>query len=148
MYPILKIMHMLNILDTFSMGITFGRWKFFKRRNLIYFWQNSIKKDLNPSPFLWFVNRIFEESLQNRPFLTQRDIVEPHNMRLNHIENKFHAKFYVNQLFRKRNLIGYIKNLIGNIYEKTNLSHFSHNLLTNYCLIYGFVSFGWLMVPF
>ena len=84
---------------------------------------------------------------KNRPFLAPRGKVEPHNMRLNHIENKFHVKFYVNQLFRrrlfrKRNLIGYIKNLIGNIYEKTNLSHFSHNLLTNYCLIYGFVSFG------
>jgi len=84
----------------------------------------------------------------NRPFLTTRDIVEPHNMRLNHIESRFHAKFYVSQLFRKRNLIGYFKNLIGNIYEETNLSHFSHNLLTNFCLIYGFVSFGWLMVDF
>jgi len=79
---------------------------------------------------------------QNRPFLTLRDIVESHNTRLNHIENRFHAKFYVNKLFRNRNLIGYIKNLLGNIYEKTHLSHFSHNLLTNYCLIYGFVSFG------
>jgi len=78
----------------------------------------------------------------DRPFLTPRDIVEPHNMRLNHIENRFHAKFYVNQLFRKRNLIGCIKNLIGNIYEKTHLSQFSEFLLTNYCLIYGFVSFG------
>ena len=90
----------------------------------------------------------FQGIAPNRPFLTQRDIVEPHNMRLNHIENRFHAKFYVSQLFRKRNLIGYFENLIGNIYEKTNLSHFLHNLLTNYCLIYGFVSFGWLMVPF
>jgi len=69
-------------------------------------------------------------------------------MRLNHIENMFHSKFYVNQLFRKRNLIGYIKTHIGNIYEKTHLSHFSHNLLSNYCLIYGFVSFEWLMVDF
>jgi len=24
MYPVLKIIHMLNFLDTFSMGITFG----------------------------------------------------------------------------------------------------------------------------
>ena len=78
----------------------------------------------------------------NRHFLTPSEIVEPHNMRLNLIENRFHTKFYVNQLFRKRNLIGYIKNIIGNIYEKTYLSHFSHNLMTNYCLIYGFVSFG------
>jgi len=76
----------------------------------------------------------------NTPFLTSRKIVEPHNMRLNLIENRFHAKFYLNQLFRKRNLIGYIKNLIGNIYEKTHLSHFSHNLLINYCLVYGFES--------
>jgi len=78
----------------------------------------------------------------NRPFLTPRDIVDRHNMRLNHIENRLHAKFCVNKLFRKRNHIGYIKNLIGNIYVKTHLSHFSQNLLTNYCLIYGFVSFG------
>ena len=78
----------------------------------------------------------------DQPFLTLRDIVEPHNMRLNYIENRLHAKFYVNQLFRKRNLIGCIKNLIGNIYEKTHLSHFSEILLTNYCLIYGFVCFG------
>ena len=27
----------------------------------------------------------------NRPFLTPRDIVEPHNMRLNHIENRLHV---------------------------------------------------------
>ena len=71
----------------------------------------------------------------NRPLLTPSEIVEPHNMRLNLIENRFHAKFYVNKLFRKTNLIGYIKNLIGNIYEKTHLSHFSHNLLTNHCLV-------------
>ena len=61
---------------------------------------------------------------KNRPFLAPRGKVEPHNMRLNHIENRFHAKFYVNHIFRKRNLIGYIKNLIGNIFEKTHLSHF------------------------
>jgi len=24
MYPVLKIMHMLNFLDTFSLGVTFG----------------------------------------------------------------------------------------------------------------------------
>jgi len=68
----------------------------------------------------------------NRPFLTPRDIVEPHIMRLNHIENWFHAKFYVNQLFREKNLIGYIKNLIGNIYEKTHLSYFSLNLILHH----------------
>jgi len=84
----------------------------------------------------------------NCHFLTPRGEVEPHNMRLNHIENRFHAKFYVNPLFRTRNIIGYIKNLIGNIYEKTHLSHFSHNLLTNYCLICGFVCFRLLMVEF
>jgi len=47
----------------------------------------------------------FRRIAPNRPFLTPRKIVEPHNMRLNLIENRFHAKFYVNQLFRKRNLI-------------------------------------------
>ena len=78
----------------------------------------------------------------NRPFLTPRDIVDPHNMRLNHIKNRLHAKFYVNKLFRKRNHIGYIKNLIGYIFVKTLLSHFSQILLNNYCLFYGFVSFG------
>jgi len=84
----------------------------------------------------------FRAIAPNRPFLTPGGKVEPHNMRLNKIENRIHAKFYVNQIFRKRNLIGYNKYLIGNIYEKTHVSHFSQNILTNYCLIYGFVSFG------
>ena len=60
----------------------------------------------------------FRGIASNRPFLTPRDIVDPHRMRLNHIENRLHAKFYVNKLFRKRNLIGYIKNFIGKFMKK------------------------------
>ena len=131
-----------------SIATSFGYWKFFQTKNSYILFAKFDYKGSRPVTFFWFVNRIFEESLQIDIFLTPRGNVEAHNMRLNHIENMFHAKFYINQLFRKRNLIGYIKNLIGNIYEKTHLSHFLHNLLTNYCLIYGFVSFEWLMVDF
>ena len=101
-----------------SIATASGCWKFFKRRIFIFFLQNSIIMDLDPSPFLGFVNRIFEESLQIDIFLTPRGKVEPDNMRLNHIENRFHAWFYVNQRFSKRNLTGYIENLTGNIFAK------------------------------
>ena len=50
----------------------------------------------------------FGRIVPNRLILKPRGKSEPHNMILNHIEKRFHAKFYVNQRFSKRNVIRYI----------------------------------------